>query len=130
MSEFALQPRIFHLLQQDALHIARSAYGNVGMVYSDAQIEAVWVSKQNEAIEPGWFSQPMVDLLVVIQGQLHVEFEKQEMPPQILNIGDMLVLPSDTRCRAYRWPRDREGAAVFLAVYPRQEGEANGRERV
>jgi hypothetical protein len=37
--------------------------------------------------------------------------------------GDLLVLPANTRCRAYRWPRDSRTAAVFLAVYPHAAGE-------
>lgn len=29
-----------------------------------------------------------------------------------------MVLPANTRCRAYRWPRDSRAATVFLAVCP------------
>jgi hypothetical protein len=115
------EPHVFNLLQEEALHTTESAYGSVGTVYSDDETEAVWVSKQDEAIEPGWFSQPMIDLLVVLQGQLYIEFEKQEMEARILRPGEMLVLPTETRCRAYRWPRDSAEATVFLAVYPRRK---------
>jgi hypothetical protein len=59
-----------------------------------------------------------VDLLVIVQGQLRVEFERQESGPLVLQTGDLLVLPPNTRCRAHRWPRERQEATIFLAVYP------------
>jgi hypothetical protein len=112
------RPRVFRILGEDAPEIKRTPFGSVGRVFSGEGIEAVWVSKQDEAIEPGWFSQPMVDLIVVLQGQLRVEFEQEDLTPLVLDSGDLLVLSPDTRCRAYRWPRDRKEATVFLAVYP------------
>jgi hypothetical protein len=38
-----------------------------------------------------------------------------------------IVLPPNTRCRAYRWPRDQREASIFLAVYPT---ERNGSSAV
>lgn len=111
-------PWVFCILRGDALETNQRPTGTVGRVFSGEGIEAVWVSKQNEAMDPGWFSQPMVDLIVVLQGQLRVEFEREVLAPLVLDPGDLLVLPPDTRCRAYRWPRDRKEATVFLAVYP------------
>jgi quercetin dioxygenase-like cupin family protein len=111
-------PRVFRILCEDALEINHTPFGSVGKVFSGQGIEAVWVSKQDEAIDPEWFSQPMVDLIVVLQGQLRVEFEQEDLAPLVLDPGDLLVLPPDTRCRAYRWPRERKEATVFLAVYP------------
>lgn len=112
------EPCVFRILRGDALGTNQQPTGGVGRVFSGEGIEAVWVSKREEAIDPGWFSQPMVDLIVVLQGQLRVEFEQEVLAPLVLDPGDLLVLPSDTRCRAYRWPRDRKEATVFLAVYP------------
>jgi quercetin dioxygenase-like cupin family protein len=60
----------------------------------------------------------MVDLILVVQGKLKVEFERPGLSPCVLEPGDLMVVPPDTRCRAYRWPRDAREAAVFLAVYP------------
>ena len=60
----------------------------------------------------------MVDLVLVLQGKLKMEFERTDIALRVLESGDMVVLPSDTRCRAYRWPRETEEATVFLAVYP------------
>ena len=110
--------RVFHTLRGEALETRYTPYGSVGKLFSGEGIEAVWVCKQNEAVDPGWFSQSTVDLILVVQGQLRVEFEQQPPDDQILEPGDLLILPRKTRCRAYRWPRNRKEATVFLAVYP------------
>ncbi len=112
------KPRIFHIPREDALEIHHSPFGSVGKIFSGEGLEAVWIKKQNEGIDPEWFSQPMVDLILVVQGKLRVEFEHSDLSACVLESGDLLVLPPDTRCRAYRWPRDAAGATVFLAVYP------------
>ena len=118
MKRTADKPRIFHIPREDALEIHHSPLGSVGKIFSGEGVEAVWVKKQNEEIDPDWFSQPMVDLLLVVQGKLGVEFERSDLSPCVLETGDLLVLPPDTRCRAYRWPRDAEEATIFLALYP------------
>lgn len=41
-----------------------------------------------------------VDLLVVLQGQLRIEFAHPDFPPYLLQPGDVLVLPARTACRA------------------------------
>lgn len=84
----------------------------------------VWVCKQDEDIDPGWFSQPDTD----IAGQLRVEFKAEPSTTLTLRQGDVLVLPPDTACRAYRWLRDSKQAAVFLAVTARlgRAGQAAG----
>ncbi len=112
------KPRVFHILRRNALEIKNTPFGSVGKVFSDEGIEVVWVSKQNEDIDPDWFSQPVVDLILIVQGKLKVEFERSDLSPVVLEPGDLLVLPANTRCRAYRWPRDAEAATVFVAVYP------------
>jgi hypothetical protein len=110
--------RVFDILAQDALATRATPFGTVGTLYSDGQIEAVWVSKQAEAIDRGWFSQDTVDLIVVLHGHLRVEFADPEHETRTLGPGSALVLPPATKCRAYRWPRTADGATVFLAVYP------------
>jgi uncharacterized protein YjlB len=112
------EPHVFHLLQGEALDIHRSPTGNVGRVFCGEGLEAVWVAKQQEVIDTAWFSQPSVDLLIILQGQLRVEFEQTQQASVSLEPGDLLVLPPHTGCRAYRWPRDRQEATIFLAVYP------------
>ena len=112
------EPHIFHILRYEALEIQHSSFGSVGKLFRGEGIEAVWVKKQNEEIEPNWFSQSMVDLILVLQGKLKVEYERTDLAPSILEPGDMIVLPPETRCRAYRWPRETEEATLFLAMYP------------
>jgi hypothetical protein len=116
-------PRVFRLSQGDALEVKTTPFGSVGKVFSGEGIEAVWVRKEGEAIDPGWFSQPVVDLILVVQGKLKVEFENHDLASKVLEIGDLLALPSNTRCRAYRWPREAKEPTLFFAVYPvRSEG--------
>jgi quercetin dioxygenase-like cupin family protein len=118
MTDEHQEPQVFHVLQGEALDIHRSPTGNVGRVIRFEGLEAVWVAKQQEVIDTEWFSMPTVDVLIIIQGQLRVEFELTQQAPMVLGPGDLLVLPPHTRCRAYRWPRDRHEATIFLAIYP------------
>jgi len=112
------EPKVFHILNGQAAKVEPTPYGSVGTVFSGQGIEAVWVSKQDEAIDPGWFSQPVVDLLVVIQGQLKVEFANPDLKGFIMQPGDLLILPAQTQCRAYRWPREAKQPTIFFAAYP------------
>jgi hypothetical protein len=61
-------PMVFDVLRGDALEVKTTPYGAVGTVFSSAALEVVWVSKQNEEIETGWFSQSEPDILLVVQG--------------------------------------------------------------
>ena len=112
------KPQVFHVMKGEARQVKQSAYGSVGELFNGEGIEAVWVKKQAEEIDPGWFSQSTVDLIIAIQGKLRFEFEREEFPAIVIEAGDMLILPANTLCRAYRWPRDAQTAAVFVAVYP------------
>ena len=114
------KPLVFHLLREEALEIRQSSFGSVGKIFSGEGVEAVWVKKQHEEIDPEWFTQSRVDLLLVVKGKLKIEFEREDIPPRLLEPGDLIVLPPNTRCRAYRWPRTGKGATLFLAVYPAQ----------
>ena len=112
------RPMVFHLTKGDAKRTKRTRFGSVGMLFHGDGIEAVSVSKENEEIDPKWFSQKKVDLITVLQGRLCFEFEREDLASQILGAGDMLVLPAEVRCRAYRWPRSAKRPTLFLAVYP------------
>lgn len=118
MMSYNDQPQVFNLLSDEALEITHTPYGSVGRMFTSEGIEAIWVKKEAEEIDPSWFSQPLVDLILVVQGALKVEFERADLSPCILSPGEMLVLPDNTRCRAYRWPRDAKEGTIFLAVYP------------
>ena len=112
------QPQVFNLFKDDALEISRSPYGSVGRMFTGEGLEAVWVKKEAEDVDPGWFSQPVVDLILVVKGQLMVEYEQPGFVSRILKPGELLILPPKTRCRAYRWPREAIEGTIFLAVYP------------
>jgi hypothetical protein len=111
-------PTVYNIPAGEAVEISSSQYGSVGRLFSGEGLEAVWVKKEAEEIDPGWFEQPMVDLILVVQGLLRVEFERSGLVPCILHPGELLVLPANTRCRAYRWPREAKEGTIFLAVYP------------
>ena len=111
-------PRVFHALTGDALDTSSSPFGSVGQVFSGEGLELVWVRKEAEEVDADWFSQDAVDLLVVLQGGLRCEFEDEAFSTRDLTPGDVLVLPAKTRCRAYRWPRNRAEPTIFIAVYP------------
>ncbi len=112
------KPVVFNLLNDEALEITHSPYGSVGRLFTGEGLEAVWVKKEAEEIDPGWFIQSTVDLILVVQGQLKLEYENRDLAPRVLAPGELLVLPPNTRLRAFRWPRDARQATVFLAVYP------------
>ncbi len=112
-------PLVLRALEGEAVEVRATPYGSVGTVLDCDSTEVVWVCKQDEDIDPGWFSQPGPDVLCVIEGQLRVEFKAEPSTTLVLRQGDVLVLPPDTACRAYRWPRDSKQAAVFLAVTAR-----------
>lgn len=113
------RPQVFDVRRGEAETTTPTPFGLVGRVHSGEGIEMVWVSKQAEQVDPGWFSAETVDLLLVVQGCLRVEFEDARFRELSLEPGQLLVLPARTRCRAYRWPRDAEEATVFVAAYPK-----------
>ncbi len=112
-------PLVLRALEGEAVEVRTTRYGSVGTILDSDSTEVVWVCKQGEDIDPGWFSQSDTDVLCVLAGQLRVEFKADPGTPLTLRPGDVLVLPPDAACRAYRWPRDSEQAAVFLAVTAR-----------
>ncbi len=110
--------QFFNVLKDEALEITYSPFGSVGRLFTEEGLEAVWVKKDAEEIDPGWFEQPMADLILVVRGKLRVEFERVDLVTRVLEPGEMMILPANTRCRAYRWPRDAREGTIFLAVYP------------
>lgn len=111
-------PEVFNVVLGQAREVRSTPFGDVGTVFSGQGIEMVWVSKLAEPIDQDWFSSDRVDLILVVQGQLKFEFESSGQPDRVLSAGEVLVLPAGQRCRAYRWPRDRREATVFVAAYP------------
>ena len=111
-------PRVIRTLRRDGTRLRTGPTGEVGTVHQGSGFEVVGVRKHREAIDSEWFESPRVDLLMVIQGRLRVEFFEKHQPPRVLGVGDVLILPARAKCRAYRWPRTSRRATVFLAVYP------------
>jgi hypothetical protein len=105
-------------LRGQARQVRSTPFGDVGTVFSGQGIEMVWVSKLAEPIDQNWFASDEVDLILVVHGQLKVEFESPSQPDRVLSVGDVLVLPARERCREYRWPRDARQATIFVAAYP------------
>lgn len=110
--------QVFNVLRGQARQVRTTPFGDVGTVFSGQAIEMVWVRKLAEPIDQGWFASDEVDLMLVVQGQLKVEFESPSQPDRVLSVGDVLILPARERCRAYRWPRDAREATIFVAAYP------------
>lgn len=111
--------RLVDLLDSGRPGERSTPYGSVWDVFSAHGLEAALVVKDAEEIDPGWFSQEVVDLLVLLRGRLRVEFDGGAPPPLTMKPGQLLVLEPGVRCRAYRWPRSSPRPAVFLAVSPR-----------
>lgn len=111
--------QVFNVLRGEANHVRPTPFGDVGTVFSGRSMELVWVSKQGEPIDDNWFQMKQVDLIMVLQGQLKFEFESANYADQLLGAGEVLVLPPEARCRAYRWPRDARQPTIFMAAYPR-----------
>jgi hypothetical protein len=111
-------PHVFNVLRGEANHVRSTPFGNVGTVFSGRSMELVWVSKQGEPVDDSWFRMKAVDLIMVLQGQLKFEFESADHDDRVLGAGEVLVLPPEARCRAYRWPRDASQATIFVAAYP------------
>jgi uncharacterized protein len=110
--------RVFNILRGEANHVRSTPFGDVGTVFSGRGMELVWVSKQGDPVDDSWFRMKAVDLIMVLQGQLKFEFDSPDHDDRVLGAGELLVLPPEARCRAYRWPRDAIQATIFVAAYP------------
>lgn len=103
------------VLARQALTTEASPYGAVGVVHSGAHLDAWWIWKEDEEIEPTPAVMDRDDLLYVIRGSLRLELQGQEA--QVVSSGQACVIPAGTPFRGYRWPRDGE-PCLFLAVAP------------
>jgi len=117
-SHDAVRVQVFNVLAGEAALVKKTPFGNVGTVLAGHRMEYVWVSKYGEHIDENWFSMKEVDLILVIQGKLKVEFDAPGQDERVLGVGEVLVLPAQARCRAYGWPRDAGEATIFIAAYP------------
>ena len=95
--------------------IERSPYGTVGVIHSGPDLEAWWIWKFDEEVEPTFAVMDKEDLLYVVRGSLRLELQGRET--QELGPGQTFVIPAGTPFRGYRWPREGE-PCLFLAVAP------------
>jgi uncharacterized protein YjlB len=111
-------PEVFNVVPGQAREVRSTPFGDAGTMFSGHGTEMVWVSKLAGPIDQNWFCSDRVDQILVVQGQLKFEFESPGQPDRVLSAGEVLVLPAGQRSRAYRRPRDRPEATVFVAAYP------------
>jgi hypothetical protein len=78
-------PRIFHIFEDNASGARDTPFGRAGNLFRDRFLEAVWVKKRNEEIASNWFSQEVVDLIVVLKGKLKIEYAQKIFPPALRN---------------------------------------------
>jgi mannose-6-phosphate isomerase-like protein (cupin superfamily) len=96
--------------------VRQTPYGSVEEVYAGGDLEAWWILKENEEVEPGPAVMDRDDLLYVAEGWLRLELEGRE--PFVLHSGEAFVIPAGTPFRGYRWPREGTERCRFLAVAP------------
>jgi mannose-6-phosphate isomerase-like protein (cupin superfamily) len=103
------------VIARQALSQEDSPYGAVGVLHSGSHLEAWWIWKDGEEVEPTLSVMDRDDLLYVVHGSLCLELEGRE--PAVLRAGELFVIPAGTPFRGHRWPRDGE-PCLFLAVAP------------
>jgi mannose-6-phosphate isomerase-like protein (cupin superfamily) len=104
-----------NVIEREALTTKSSPFGAVGVLHTGRDLDAWWIWKDDEEIDPSLSVTDREDLLFVVRGSLRLELEGRE--PQVIGAGETFVIPAHTPFRGYRWPRD--GApCLFLAVAP------------
>ena len=103
------------VIGREATALRETPYGSVGVVHQGVDVDAWWIWKDGEDIDPALSTCDREDLLYVVQGALRLEVEGRE--PLVLEAGTAFVIPADTPFRGYRWPRDGD-PCLFLAVAP------------
>lgn len=106
---------VIDVTARDALAIEESPYGAVGVIHCGDDLNAWWIWKDEEVVEPACAVMNRDDLLYVIQGSLRLELHGGES--RVIGAGQMYVIQANTPFRGYRWPRDGE-PCLFLAVAP------------
>lgn len=100
---------------RQALATKASRFGTVGTVHSGRDLDAWWIWKDAEEMEPTMAVMDHDDLLYVVRGALRLELAEDE--GHVISAGEVFVIPAGTAFRGYRWPRDGE-PCLFLAVAP------------
>ena len=103
------------VIARKALSQEESPYGAVGVLHSGPDLEAWWIWKDGDEVEPTLSVMDRDDLLYIVRGSLRLELEGRQ--PTFLRAGELFVIPAGTPFRGCRWPRDGE-PCLFLAVAP------------
>jgi len=75
--------------RREALQRGDTPYGSVGVVHDGADLQAWWIWKDEEAIDPDWNALEREDLLYVIKRTLRLELEGE--PPRDLARDECFV---------------------------------------
>jgi mannose-6-phosphate isomerase-like protein (cupin superfamily) len=104
------------VVARQALPQADSPYGTVGVLHAGSDLNAWWIWKDGEEIEPTFSVMDRDDLLYVVQGALRLHIEGRES--FVLRAGELFVIPAGTPFRGHRWPVEGGEPCLFLAVAP------------
>ena len=107
---------VLDVIAREALALEETPYGAVGTVHAGSDLDAWWIWKDGEDVDPELSVCDREDLLYVVRGELRLELEGRE--PVVLEAGDVFVIPAGTPFRGYRWPREDDEPCLFLAVAP------------
>jgi len=105
----------FDLKARELLSQRETPYGSVGVLHAGADLNAWWIWKDREDVDPAQSICDREDLIYVASGALRLELQGRESV--LAETGQTFVIPADTPFRGYRWPRDG-AACLFLAVAP------------
>ena len=104
----------FSVDERKALEVVESPFGSVGILHLGSDLNAWWIFKDREEIDPEWTIFSREDFLLVVRGGLKLEL--RDGADVVLGAGDSFVIPAGSAFRGYRWPRDSSEPCLFVAV--------------
>lgn len=104
----------YSVLRREAVEVTETAYGSVGVLHRGSDLDAWWIWKEDENVDPEWTAFSRDDFILVVRGSLRLELRGHD--DIVLGAGEAFVIPARTAFRGYRWPRDSNEPCVFVAV--------------